>query len=153
MNRWGKAHLADKPQHHTYGRPAPPGGPGDGGSGTGAEAEEVDVGEGSWGLGHPTPPPPPKKRGSPRGDRARRGEASSIGGGEKDRGYRRINLMGGNMGGDPRGGGLPPPEENIYLPGFTPERALLLLQEVYGDFPHPNNGLHLDGGVADDGLW
>ena len=47
-------------------------------------------------------------------------------------------------------GDLPPPEENTDLPEFTLERAHLLLQEVYRDFPHHNDGLHLDGGVADD---
>ena len=47
-------------------------------------------------------------------------------------------------------GDWPPPEENTDLPEFTLERAHLLLQEVYRDFPHHNDGLHLDGGVADD---
>ena len=28
-----------------------------------------------------------------------------------------------------------------------------MLQEVYGDFPHQNDGSHLDGGVVDDALW
>ena len=51
------------------------------------------------------------------------------------------------------GGELPPPEENADLPEFTPERAHLLLREVYEDFPHLNNGSHLDGGVADNALW
>ena len=48
---------------------------------------------------------------------------------------------------------MPPPEENADLPGFTPERAHLLLQGVYGDFPHHNNGSHLDGGIVEDALW
>ena len=47
------------------------------------------------------------------------------------------------------GGGATLPEENSDLPGFTPERAHLLLQGVYGDFPHHNDGSHLDGGIAD----
>ena len=51
------------------------------------------------------------------------------------------------------GGSLPPPEENADLPDFTPECVHLLLREVYGDFPHHNYGLHLDGGVGDDALW
>ena len=51
------------------------------------------------------------------------------------------------------GGGLPPPEENADLPDFTPERAHLLLQEVNGEFPHHNDGLHLDGGIADNAIW
>ena len=50
-------------------------------------------------------------------------------------------------------GGFPPPEENSDLPDFAPESAHLLLQEVYGYFPHHNNGLHLDGGIADDAIW
>ena len=29
----------------------------------------------------------------------------------------------------------------------------MLLQGVYGDFPHHNDGSHLDGGIADDALW
>ena len=51
------------------------------------------------------------------------------------------------------GGGLPPLEENADLPDFTPEHAHLLLQEFYGDFPHHNDGSHLDGVVADDAIW
>ena len=47
----------------------------------------------------------------------------------------------------------PPPEENADLPNFTPERAHLLLQGVYGDFPYHNNGSHLDGGVMDGAIW
>ena len=50
------------------------------------------------------------------------------------------------------GGGVPPREENSDHPDFTPERAHLLLQKVYGDFPHQNNRSHLDGVVADDAL-
>ena len=51
------------------------------------------------------------------------------------------------------GGAFPPLEENADHPDFTPERAHLLLQGVYGDFLHHNDGSHLDGGVADDALW
>ena len=47
---------------------------------------------------------------------------------------------------------MPPLEENTDLPDFTPERANLLLQGVYGDYLHHNNGLHLDGGVADEAI-
>ena len=50
-------------------------------------------------------------------------------------------------------GGGTPPEENVDLPGFHPERAHLLLQGVYGDFPHNNDGLHMDGGITDDAAW
>ena len=38
------------------------------------------------------------------------------------------------------GGEATPPEENADLLGFTPERAHLLFQGVYGDFPHHNHG-------------
>ena len=51
------------------------------------------------------------------------------------------------------GGGVPLLEENAGLPVFTPECAHILLQGVYGDFPHHNDGSHLDGGVADDAIW
>ena len=51
------------------------------------------------------------------------------------------------------GGALLPPEENADLPEFPPERAHLLLREVYGDFPHHNAGYHHDGGVADNTIW
>ena len=51
------------------------------------------------------------------------------------------------------GGDTTPPEENADLPGFHPERAHLLLQEVYGDFPHHNDGSHLDGGISDKAAW
>ena len=46
-----------------------------------------------------------------------------------------------------------PPEENADLPGFTPERAHLFLQGVYGDFLYHNDGSHLDMGIADDAAW
>ena len=48
---------------------------------------------------------------------------------------------------------MPPLEENADLPGFTTERAHLLLHGVYGDFPHHNDGSHLNGGIADEALW
>ena len=51
------------------------------------------------------------------------------------------------------GGDATPPEENADLLGFTPEHAHLLLQGVYGDLPHHNNGSHLGGGIADDAAW
>ena len=51
------------------------------------------------------------------------------------------------------GGGVPPLEENAHLPDFNPERVHLLLQGVYGDYLHSNDGSHLDGGVADDAIW
>ena len=51
------------------------------------------------------------------------------------------------------GGGGTPSEEKKDLPGFTLERAHLLLQEVYGDFMHHNDGSHLDGEIADNAAW
>ena len=51
------------------------------------------------------------------------------------------------------GGDATPPEENEDLLGFTPERVHLLLQEVYGDFLHHNDGSHLDGGIAYNAAW
>ena len=51
------------------------------------------------------------------------------------------------------GGGRSLPEENANLPKFTPERAHLLLQGVYGELPHHNDGSHLDGRVADNAIW
>ena len=47
-------------------------------------------------------------------------------------------------------GYVPFPEDNADFTDITPERAHLLFQEVYGDFPHHNDRLHLDGLVADD---
>ena len=47
------------------------------------------------------------------------------------------------------GGDVSSPKENADLPGFHPERAHLLFQEVYGDFPHQNNGAHMGGGIKD----
>ena len=51
------------------------------------------------------------------------------------------------------GGGATPLEENADLPGCTLERVKLLLQGVYGDFLHHNDGSHLDGGSAEDSSW
>ena len=51
------------------------------------------------------------------------------------------------------GGDATPPEENADLLGFTPEGARLLLQGVYGDLPHHNDGSYLDRGIADDAAW
>ena len=50
-------------------------------------------------------------------------------------------------------GDVHPSEENVDLPDFTSERAHLVLQGVYGDLPHHNNGLHLVGGGADNTIW
>ena len=52
------------------------------------------------------------------------------------------------------GGGLaPPPKENADLSEFTPERAHILFQEVYGAFPCHNKGSYLDGGVEENAIW
>ena len=51
------------------------------------------------------------------------------------------------------GGNVHPPEENADLPGFTPERAHLLLQGVYEDFLYHKDGLHLEGRVTDNAIW
>ena len=53
----------------------------------------------------------------------------------------------------PEGGAPPSTEEGADLQGFTPARAYLLLQEVYGDFPHHNNGTHLSGGDPENETW
>ena len=42
-----------------------------------------------------------------------------------------------------------PQEEGTDLPEFVPTRIHLLLEEEYGDFPHHNDGSHLDAGVLD----
>ena len=39
------------------------------------------------------------------------------------------------------------------LPDFTPERAHPLVQGVYGDLLHHNEGSCLDGRVPDDTVW
>jgi hypothetical protein len=44
-------------------------------------------------------------------------------------------------------------EEGADLPGFTPVQADHLLDALYGDHPHQNDGSHLRGGVADDAIW
>ena len=51
------------------------------------------------------------------------------------------------------GGASPSTEEGVDLQVFTPVRENLSLQEVYGDFYHHNNGMHLAGGVPDDAMW
>ena len=70
-------------------------------------------------------------------------------------------MEGGREGNTPRGapvevirvgGRLSPSEENADLPDFTPGSVHLFLREVYGDFQHHNDGLHLNGGVADEAI-
>ena len=51
------------------------------------------------------------------------------------------------------GGGGSPPEENVDIPDFTPERVHLLFWGFYGEFPQHNDGSHLDDGVTDDTIW
>jgi hypothetical protein len=44
-------------------------------------------------------------------------------------------------------------DEGADLPGFVPAVADGLLDSVYGDHPHHNDGRHLDGGVSGDAQW
>ena len=44
-------------------------------------------------------------------------------------------------------------DEGPYLQGFTPTRAHLPLREVYGEFLHHNDWMHLAGGVLDNTTW
>ena len=75
-------------------------------------------------------------------------------GGRGGRGQGRRYPTGGTSQGHSRGGGLAPlPEENVDLSVFHLEFVHLLLQKVYGDFPHHNGGLHLDGGIMDNNVW
>ena len=52
-----------------------------------------------------------------------------------------------------RMGAAPSTEEGVDLPGLTPVRGHLPLQEVYGDFHRHNDGMHLAGRVPDDSVW
>ena len=72
-------------------------------------------------------------------------EVESDRDGETPRGPRSRSLTWGGRG--------TPPEKNAELPGFTPECAHLLLQRVYRDFPHHNDGSHLDIGISGDTAW
>ena len=128
------------------------GGQGTGGAGKGAAAEEGETEGEDRGMGKQDPPPE-EGRISKRQHRA-----------EKRRRYKRRRHMRKGTGterlqwGAPVevirvGGGLSPPEENSDLLDFTPERVHLLFWGVYGDFPHHNNGSHLDGEVADDAIY
>ena len=51
------------------------------------------------------------------------------------------------------GGTCSPPEENADILEFRPECAHLLLQGVYGEFPHHNDGAKLDRGIMDNAVW
>ena len=48
------------------------------------------------------------------------------------------------------GGDMSPMEENADLPEFTFKSTHLLLQGVYGNYLHHNDGSHLYGGVMDN---
>ena len=48
------------------------------------------------------------------------------------------------------GGADPSTEKGTYLQGFTTDRAHMLLREVYGDFLHHKDGMHLTGGFPDE---
>jgi hypothetical protein len=43
--------------------------------------------------------------------------------------------------------------ENGDLPDYIPTDADRMLDAVYGDHIHQNNGMHLTGGISDDALW
>jgi len=44
-------------------------------------------------------------------------------------------------------------EEGADLPGYTSTEADRLLDTVYGDHPHANDGRHMDGGISDDAAF
>ena len=119
---------------------------------------EKEEGGGKQG-GEAADPTPQKRRTNRRVPQGQREEIVDGGrrgrGGEQvGRGQGRRDLKGGYVRGHPRGGGRAPPlEEKADLPVFTPEHVHLLLQKVYGDFLHHNDGSHLEGGIADDALW
>ena len=98
--------------------------------------------------------PLPKKAGLSRGIRERIQDRGGRGREERGRRQGRRDPKGGT-GRDVLhgGGGFPPPEKNTDIPYFTPECAHMLLQGVYGDFPHHNCGYHLEGRVADNTIW
>ena len=50
-------------------------------------------------------------------------------------------------------GAAPTTKEGANLQGFTPARAHLLLQGVYGDSPHQNDRIHLTGEVPKNSIW
>ena len=86
-----------------------------------------------------------RRTGHPRRNGARR---TSGGGGEDPPKKQHNREMSA-----PEGGVPPSMEEGEGLQGFTPARAQLSLQEVYGDFLNHNNGTQLAGGVLDDVTW
>jgi hypothetical protein len=45
------------------------------------------------------------------------------------------------------------PDPGADLPGYTLSQADTLLDFVYGDHPHSNDGCHLDGGISSDSVW
>jgi hypothetical protein len=47
----------------------------------------------------------------------------------------------------------PQKDPGVNLPGFVPAPVDHLLEAVYGDWPHHNDGRHLDGGVNGDAAW
>ena len=44
-------------------------------------------------------------------------------------------------------------EGGYHFQGFVPAQSHHFLVEVYSDHLHHNNGMHLDGGIADDAIW
>ena len=51
-------------------------------------------------------------------------------------------------------GEMPPPQRETQTYWDSPQNVrTCFLQGVYGDFPHHNDGSHLDGGIADETAW
>ena len=102
----------------------------------------------------------PPRGGAPRGRKAGDPEQKA----HRTPQGRRGTQKGGGGGGPPTAptqqvniraivGEPPSTEEDADLQGFTPTRVHLLLQEVYGYFPHQNDGTYLSVGVLDDATW
>ena len=150
-----------KPQIFHRNRPNPKG-PGDGEEEeVGAETDRGRGGERGGGNKretHNTPPPPTPRRssrrreGQPAGDREEE-EEQETDWTEEGEDEDRDTPRGAPVEFTCVGGDVTPPEENSDLPVFHSELAHLLLQGVYGDFPHHNDRSHLYGGIADDAAW
>ena len=48
---------------------------------------------------------------------------------------------------------MTPQEEHMDLTDFPPVRGNLLLEGVYGDYPHNNDWSHLEKGVLEEAAW
>ena len=99
------------------------------------------------------PPPAPEEGGAAEREEGTIADGGTGDGGEENAAAdRRRELAGGED-----VSSLAPPkvltEEGADLPGYAPSAADLKLQAVLGDYPHQNDGTHLDGGVRDDKVW